>query len=137
MGGRRLILLDTHALVWLDAGDARLGRRTRRLIDEAFAEDDLAVSAISFWEVAMLEVKGRLSLHQEPESWRGDLLDRGLLEIPVDGEIGIRAAGLEGFHGDPADRLIVATALAGHRLVTADRNILDWSGVLLSSDARK
>ncbi len=137
MGGRRLILLDTHALVWLDAGDERLGRRALRLIDEAFAEDDLAVSAISFWEVAMLEVKGRLSLHQRAESWRGDLLDRGLLEIPVDGETGIRAAGLEGFHGDPADRLIVATALAGHRLVTADENILDWSGVLLTSDARK
>jgi len=79
--------------------------------------------------------KGRLRLHQEPASWRGDLRDRGLLEIPVDGEIGIRAARLDRLYGDPADRLIVATALGGHRLVTADRNILDWSGALLTHDA--
>jgi PIN domain nuclease of toxin-antitoxin system len=137
VGGRRLILLDTHALVWLDAGDERLGRRARRLIDQALAEDDLAVSAISFWEVAMLEAKGRLRLHQEPQSWRGDLLDRGLLELPVDGETGVRAARLADFHGDPADRLIVATALAGHRLVTADERILGWPGVLLTHDARR
>jgi PIN domain nuclease of toxin-antitoxin system len=52
------------------------------------------------------------------------------VEIPVDGEIGIRATGLADFHGDPADRLIVATALGGHQLVTADERILDWPGAL-------
>ena len=53
-----------------------------------------------------------------------------MVEIPMDGKIGIRAASLDDFHGDPADRLIVATALAGHRLTTADQRILDWSGKL-------
>jgi PIN domain nuclease of toxin-antitoxin system len=52
------------------------------------------------------------------------------VEIPVDGEIGIRATGLADFHGDPADQLIVATALGGHQLVTADERILDWPGAL-------
>ena len=137
MGGGLLILLDTHVLVWLDAGDPRLGRQARRIIDSALQEDELAVSAISFWEVAMLEQKSRLRLRLEPESWRADLLDNGLLEVQVDGEIGIRAARLAGFHGDPADRLIVATALAGHRLVTADRSILAWCGDLPSHDARQ
>ena len=137
MGGGFLILLDTHVLVWLDIGDRQLGRLARRTIDSALQKDDLAVSAISFWEVAMLEKKGRLRLRQEPESWRTDLLDRGLLEVQVDGEIGIRAARLADFHGDPADRIIVATALAGHRLVTADQNILAWSDDLPSHDARQ
>ena len=53
----------------------------------------------------------------------------------MDGEIGIRAATLPDFHADPADRLIVATALEGHRLVTADRRILDWPGQLSRLDA--
>lgn len=50
--------------------------------------------------------------------------------MPVDGNIGVRAAELTGFHGDPADRIIVATALGGHQLVTADRRILEWSGAV-------
>ena len=46
-----------------------------------------------------------------------------------------RAATLTDFHADPADRLIVATALAGHRLVTSDRRILEWPGKLSRLDA--
>ena len=57
-------------------------------------------------------------------------MEQGLIEIPVDGEIGIRANALQDFHPDPADRIIVATALNGRRLVTADERILDWSGDL-------
>ena len=63
-------------------------------------------------------------------AWRGQLFRDGLTEIPVDGEIGIRAAELADFHRDPSGRLIVVTALGGHRLVTADRRILDWAGPL-------
>ena len=72
--------------------------------------------------------KGRINLQLDLEAWRRDLLDRGLVEIPVDGGIAARAALLEDMHGDPADRLIVATALEGHRLVTADERILGWPG---------
>ena len=59
------------------------------------------------------------------------------MEIPVDGEIGIRANSLAGFHSDPADRIIVASALQGHRLLTADDRILTWSGSLDRLDARE
>ena len=55
---------------------------------------------------------------------------RGLTEFPLDGEVAIRAAGLSDIGADPADRFIVATALAGHLLVTADRRILSWPGSL-------
>ncbi len=74
--------------------------------------------------------KGQLALRFDLDAWRRDMLDQGLLEIPVDGGIAARAGLLADMHGDPADRLIVATALEGHRLVTADHRILDWPGQL-------
>jgi PIN domain nuclease of toxin-antitoxin system len=130
-----VILLDTQVLVWTRFGDRRLGRRTRREIDNAVRDANVAVSAISFWELTMLHEKRRLTLLHDVAAWRDTLLRDGLVEIPVDGAIGIRSNELADFHADPADRLIVATALSGHRLVTADRRILDWPGNLDRLDA--
>ncbi len=107
------------------------------MIDAAFAEGELLVSAISFWEVAMLVAKGRLKLGQSVEGWRREVLDRGLREVRLDGEAGIRAAQLSDLGGDPADRMIVATALRGPTLATADRNLLGWGGDLARIDATK
>ena len=132
-----MILLDTQVLLWSRFGAARLGRQARERIDQAAREGSIAVSAFSFWEVAMLHHKGRLTLLRSVASWRQALLREGLVEIPMDGEIGIRAATLPDFHADPADRLIVATALEGHRLVTADRRILDWPGQVSRLDASR
>ena len=123
-----MILLDTHVLLWFRFGDDRLGAEPRRTIEHAWGAGEVAVSAVSFWEISLLHSKRRLALLQEIGAWRRRLLREGLKEIPVDGEIGIRAAELVGFHADPADRLIVSTALDGHRLATADRLILDWPG---------
>ena len=130
-----MILLDTQILVWIRTGDARLGKRARRRIDRALQQGDLAVSAISFWEIAMLQERGRLEIRQDVAAWRRTLLRDGLVEFPVDGVTGIRATRLPGFHSDPADRLIVATALEGHHLLTADRRILGWPGKLNRIDA--
>jgi len=59
------------------------------------------------------------------------LAGEGLIEIPVSGAIAVRASRLAHMHGDPADRIIVATALErGHELITADQRILDWEGTL-------
>lgn len=131
-----MILLDTHVLIWQEQGDLRLGPQTRRVIARALQEDRVAVSAISFWEVGMRVQKGRLDLLFDLGVWRRDLLDRGLIEIPVDGGIATRAGLLPNIHGDPADRIIVATALEGHQLVTADGKILRWPGPLGRLDAR-
>ena len=131
-----MILADTHSLLWYWTGAGPLGATARRTVDQAFRDDQLAVSAMTFWEVAMLRNRGRLDFPEDVGLWRRELLGQGVFELAVDGEIGIRANALEGFHGDPADRLIVATALGGHRLVTADRRILAWSGSLDRQDAR-
>ena len=132
-----MILLDTHVLVWLWTGASHLGKSTRRIMDVALRNQVLAVSAMTFWEVAMLRNKGRLDFTEDVGLWRRELLGQGLAEIPVDGEIGIRANALPGFHADPADRIIVSTALEGHRLLTADAGILRWSGNLNRLDARE
>ena len=130
-----MILLDTHVLLWQEQGDRRLGPQTRRAIERALQENGAAVSAISFWEIGMRVEKGRLDFLLDLGAWRRNLLEHGLLEIRVDGEIAVRAGLLPDMHGDPADRLIVATALEGHQLVTADRRILDWHGQLNRLDA--
>lgn len=132
-----MTLADTHALIWLWTGDAHLGPNARRNIDAALQDGELAVSAMTFWEVAMLRDKNRLDFPEDVAAWRRELLGQGVVEIPVDGEIGIRANELADFHPDPADRIIVATAMNGHQLVTADRRILDWSGGLRCVDAAR
>ncbi len=137
MGCDAVILLDTHVLIWLDEGSDRLGARARKLIDATFREESLAVSAMTWWEAAMLQSKGRVEL-PPVRGWYRDLMDAGLMEIPMDGETGMVSVELEGFHGDPADRIIVATAmLRGATLMTADEKILGWSGLLDRCDARQ
>ena len=131
-----MVLLDTSALLWLWAGDTRLGRQARETIDIALQTERLAVSAISFWEVAMLKDKGRLDFPEDVGIWRRELLANGLVEIPVTGDLAVRGGALSGIRGDPGDRLIVATALEGHRLITSDTRILAWAGTLDRLSAR-
>ncbi|HEX2162965.1 MAG TPA: PIN domain nuclease, partial [Thermoanaerobaculia bacterium] len=61
-----------------------------------------------------------------------------LVELPLAGDVAVAATQLDGFHADPADRFIVATAQAtAATLVTADSRILDWPGRLKRHDARR
>ena len=117
-------------MLWMRLGDARLGANARVEIDRAWQSGEVGISAISFWEVALLKDKGRIRFPEDVSRWRREQLEQGVAEVAVNGAIAIRAVGLAGFHADPADRLIVATALEGHRLVTADERILGWSGPL-------
>lgn len=133
-----MIVLDTHTLVWLTEGSSDLGPEARKTIDEAISADvPVSVSAITFWEIAMLASKRRLQMVQPIGAYRKEVLGLGIEEIPVTGETGIEAANLQSFHPDPADRLIVAsTSLRRGILVTADRRILEWPGALSRIDAR-
>lgn len=138
MGSQFVILLDTHVLIWLDEASSRLGTRALQQIDTAFSVGEVTVSAISFWEVGMLIQKGRIRMDMDLSVWRKDLLDQGVVEIPVSGEIAIKAAALETFHGDPADRLIAATALMHSlTLVTADDKLLKCKLAAERCDASK
>ena len=138
-----MILLDTHVLVWASLAPERLGDQASRRFEQAWAGggQSVGVSAVSFWEVAMLVAKGRLHLEQTPMQWRRTWLAAGLAEWPLSGAIGSGAVHLDGFHSDPADpadRWIVATALdLGAELLTADERLLAWLGPLTCVDARR
>ncbi len=118
-----MILLDTHALVWWVADASRLSVRARRAIRSALRDGPVAASAISLFEIATAIRRGRLVLATSAEQWIADI--RALPELrvePVSAEIAQVAGSFgETVPGDPADRIIAATAMAlGLALVTAD-----------------
>ena len=132
-----MILLDTHAAIWF-AIDKGLGRQSQNRVDKALADDRLAISAFSFWELAMLIAKGRLRALKSAGEQRAKLIAAGIRELPLTGEIAILAAELDGLNGDPADRIIAATAIAHDAiLMTADNNLLQWRHRLKRQDATR
>jgi PIN domain nuclease of toxin-antitoxin system len=138
MGRDEVIVLDTHAVVWSATEDVNLGTATRSLIVNELNSDKVAVSAITFWEIAMLAAKGRLQDDVDVAQLRRRFLQGGGMEIVVDGEIAILAGSLDTLHGDPADRLIAATAIVHDAtLITADRALLAWRHQLKRQNATK
>jgi len=121
------LLIDTHYWLWLQFGiRERLTAPNLDLIQQAAAQGTLFLSVMSVWELGMLESKGRVHLHTSCAQWVEEALAMpGLSLAPLTPAIAIESTHLPGsFHGDPADRIIVATARAMHaRLLTSDRNI--------------
>jgi PIN domain nuclease of toxin-antitoxin system len=125
-----MLLLDTHVIVWLSEGLENLPETSRDLIDRAAREVGLAVSPISFWEIAMLHFKQRLTLSLPVQQWRELVLENPAInEVPLTGDVAIESVLLPGtFHNDPADRMLVATArLNSWHLATRDTGILAYS----------
>jgi len=120
------VLLDTHIWLWWLLGSDRLQRRERTALDRLASGAELRLAAVSLWEAQMLYAKGRLVLDRPFDVWIREATAAAVIEIaPLDVEVVIALDGLPAsFHGDPADRLIVATARA-HRipLATYDRAI--------------
>lgn len=131
------VVLDTNALVWAFEGDKALGGQAAHLIEQAVIDGIAHVSAISFWELALKIRKGKFGLATSITDWRAHVLRLGIREVPIDGTIGIAANELKDFHSDPADRLIMATALRlGASLATSDARLLAWKGPISCVDAR-
>ena len=107
------IVLDTHVWMWLTNGDPKLGAKARIWIDETGdSGGELLVSAISVWEIAMLEAAGKIKLDGSVDKWITRALQLSGVDIsPLIPAIAIDSCNLPGnFHGDPADRIILATA---------------------------
>jgi PIN domain nuclease of toxin-antitoxin system len=122
------LVLDTHVWTMLVAGE-RFAPRALRRIDAAASRDALYIAAVSVWEIAMLATKGALKLNAPTLSWVTDAVHASrIIVFPLEPAISVDAAELPIFHGDPADRMIVATArhLKGI-LVTRDTKILDYA----------
>ena len=109
-------------------GDERMiGAQSRKIIRSAREQNKLAISAISFWEIALLVAEDRLELRGEASQLRKDLSISGVVELSVTGDIAIGAVELANLHADPADRIIAATARAHDlAIVTRDSELIPY-----------
>lgn len=126
-----MILLDTHIWVWWVQGDLRLGENALADLDRR-AKDGIGVSVFSCWEVAMLHARGRLAFSCSLDDWiQAALGYAGVELVGLTTTIAIESCRLPGeLHRDPADRILVATALSLEcPLVTADERILRYPHV--------
>jgi len=114
------VLLDTHVWLWWLTGQSSLPERERMTLDLVAARQELCLSAISLWEAQMLHAKRRVELPLPFAEWLRRAAAPGVVRVlPLDTEVVIALDALPvSFHGDPADRLIVATARV-HRLPLA------------------
>jgi PIN domain nuclease of toxin-antitoxin system len=123
------LLLDTHVLVWLLDDSARISDSIHAQIQQAADEDRLFVSAITPWEIAMLVSKGKLRLSRDVAEWIGVALDLpGIRLEPLSPAISVASTRLPWeAHGDPADRILLATARhLDATMITADGEILGY-----------
>ena len=124
-----LLLLDTHIWIWATNGEKeRLSQECLAALSQA-SHRSLGVSAISVWEVGMLEAKGRIRLSQTCLDWARQALAAPRLRlVQLTPEMAIESSRLPGdIHGDPADRILAATArLLGATLVTQDQKLLEY-----------
>ena len=127
-----MIVLDTHVWVWFISNPELLSERAKRYVDAAVEEKAIMISSISVWEVALLIAKKRLILTLELSDWiaKSEMLPFFKF-IPVDNSIAIKSVNLpQPLHSDPADRIIIATAISlGAPVVTKDEKILNYSQV--------
>ena len=124
------LLLDTCAVIWASEANTKAELLHDQLAKAYEEGAQLWVSPITVWELGNLATRGRVGLVQPILPWFNLMLRRARLkQTPLDTQILAASTNLPGgIHGDPADRIIVATAREyGLRIVTRDRKILDYA----------
>lgn len=127
-----MIVLDTHAWVWWVSSPDQLSPKAREAADQAAENGAVYVSSISVWEVVLLVQRGRLRLTLDVEDWVAYCEALPFIRFaPVNTAIAMKSVRLPGsLHPDPADRIIIATALTiGAPLVTKDERIRSYPHV--------
>ena len=125
-----MIILDTHIWVWWVHGERQLSQSAKQII-QSNESTGLGISAISCWEVAKLVEYQRLKLPCEVLDWLNQaLVYPGITLIELTPEIAVASTQLTGFHRDPADQIIVATAqVYDCPLVTVDTKIVGYPAI--------
>lgn len=108
------VLLDTHVWIWWLLGSGQLPAKERQGLDHLASRGALRLAAVSLWEAQMLHAKRRLTLNRSFDIWLREAAAANVVQLlPLDVEVVIALGGIPAsFHGDPADRLIVATSRA-------------------------
>ncbi len=129
-----MIILDTHIWVWWVDDNERLTKKYREYIEE-YQSQGLGVSIVSCWEVAKLVEKNRLVFSCSVNEWLETALAyTGIQLLNLTLPIVVNSTQLSGFHSDPFDQIIVATAINyACPLLTVDTKILNYSGVVTLS----
>ncbi len=122
-----MIILDTHIWIWWVDDNPQLSSQNREII-QANQTSGLGISIISCWEIAKLVEKKRLTFECSVEEWLKLALNYpGIQLLELNLPIIIKSTQLSGFHADPADQIIVATAKVHNSLlVTQDQKILNY-----------
>mgnify|MGYP003563353996 FL=1 len=124
------VLLDTHVLIWSLSDSENISGRVKKIIDDAKNENRLLISSISLWEIAMLKSKKRINIYKPIKEFLKAIVEiDGIKVIDISSYIAADSTLLlDNFHGDPADRIIAATAINnGAILLTRDSQILSWA----------
>jgi PIN domain nuclease of toxin-antitoxin system len=127
-----MIVLDTHAWIWFASKPEALSKKARKALDAAVKEKNVLISSISVWEVALLVKNKRLKLSMDVLDWIAKSENLPFIQfIPVSNSIAVKSVNLPPpLHPDPADRIIIATALStGAPLVTKDKKLAAYSHV--------
>jgi PIN domain nuclease of toxin-antitoxin system len=127
----RGLLLDTHIWIWFLCGSDQLHRSPALPeVETAVERSNVFLCTISLWETALLAAKGRITLSMDTLDWmKLGLRETGIQLACLSPEVAIESTGLGAdFHGDPADRIITATArIHDYALVTRDSRMLTYA----------
>lgn len=123
------IVIDTHILLWSIIEKTKLNNTEIQLITEAQRNNSLIISSISLWEITMLAHKKKISIFGRVVDFLEDIEKiPGIYIAEINGKTSSESIMLNNFHGDPADRLIVATTkVFSARLLTRDQKIINWA----------
>lgn len=124
-----MTLLDTHVLVWWVNEPRKLSNKARKIIEENIKKGEIFISSISVWEIFLLVKKRKLILTMDTQSWVSAIENLPFVHfLPLDNNILAKSVSLNSdFHQDPADRMIVATAMiTGAIVITSDKRILNY-----------
>lgn len=124
-----MVLLDTHAFVWLASDPSQLSTTARELLSEP--NQRVGISIVTAWEIALLCKRGRLELPLAPADYiETALAHHNLEEFPLDRALILKAVSLPDLHNDPFDRILVATAQAFNvSLISKDRQIAQYPDI--------